>query len=694
MPVYLPTSVLGNSNNLVTLGGSGEVMAWFYPHKDAFQHITACLPCVYFGHGQQGQLHFTFESSFSREQSYVGDSNILRTTLKSGALELQFDDVMLEDFPVLARRIRVSNAGKARWNGGIYHLNHFKMGGHHEGNGVRFDFEAAMIVQNHREYALAVGGDAVQGHHLGKAGANWNNNARYALERGVLAGNELEIGDVNFAAGFYADLAAGETQERTLYFALGQSENSAVNSFAIARTRGFEHHFNERVRLDTAFLKRGLNALEKAEAGLASTSNSTSGQLKDGTSSTRVAQEATSALMEEGAISGRLEEGVGRASIHLDDELFAAYKRSLLALPLLNGEEGAAVAAPEFDPEFISCGGYGYHWPRDGGEYISGLLDAGYSEFARGFFEWCARHQDRRGLWHQRYHLNGQLAPNWCLPPDTLQIDEVGAVGWAFGKTLSALPDFEVTDESKQMLQRSSDYLLTRLDSRTGVHQNAFDTWETFIGSFTYSNAAIYAHLVTSALVCQNLEYGAGAARLKAGVLGHFVRQSNGLRFLVRGFKSDGAPDETIDSANLGAIEPFGLLDLSVDDELDLAIGTLQIITEKLEVPWQGGRAIRRFEGDEYVGGVPACVNTLWMARCCLHVAQELQKRGRNPQASELIERAEGFLKVVLTRATPTGLLPELMQGPEGQTFWAAPHGWAMASFVSGVLKLARMKAH
>jgi GH15 family glucan-1,4-alpha-glucosidase len=45
----------------------------------------------------------------------------------------------------------------------------------------------------------------------------------------------------------------------------------------------------------------------------------------------------------------------------------------------------------------------------------------------------------------------------------------------------------------------------------------------------------------------------------------------------------------------------------------------------------------------------------------------------------------------VLRRSTPTGLLPELMQGPSGQRYWAAPHGWAMASFVSGVLMLARL---
>ncbi len=670
MPVYLPTSILGNIHNLVTLGNSGEIMAWFYPHKDAFQHITACLPCVYVGDGGQGQLHFSFESVFTRHQKYVGDSNVLQTTLTSGDVEIEFEDLMPDNWPLLARRIRVSNTGSSRWNGGVYHLNDWKMGGHREGNGARFDSTERMVIQNHRDFALAVGGDGMESHHLGKAGANWGNNARYALERGVLASNELEIGDVNFAVGFYVDLQPGETAERTLYFALGQGESLAKNVLSVGRARGYEWFRDERIRTDSAHLERGLATL----AGRA---------LSD-----KPREETDSS---EGAIT----ESAPANATGLDalaPELLAAYKRSLLALPLLSGEEGAAVAAPEFDPEFIACGGYGYHWPRDGGEYVSGLIDAGYPEFARGFFDWCARHQDTRGLWHQRYHLNGESAPNWCLPPDTLQIDEVGAVGWAFGKALAAVPGFEATPELVRMIETSSDYLLSRLDERTGVHLNAFDTWETFIGSFTYSNAAIYAHLVTATRICDDPRFSVAASRVKSGVLRHFVRESNGVRYLVRGFKQDGSPDEVVDSANLGAIEPFGLLDLSIDGELEIALGTIQIITQRLEVDWQGGRAIRRFEGDEYVGGVPACVNTLWMARCCLHVAQELKRRGRHEEAAVLIERAEGFLKVVLKRATPTGLLPELMQGPEGQTFWAAPHGWAMASFVSGVLKLARMK--
>jgi GH15 family glucan-1,4-alpha-glucosidase len=496
-------------------------------------------------------------------------------------------------------------------------------------------------VQSHRDAALAIGGDAVEMFQCGKAGLQWGSNALKDLDDGALCGQDLEIGDVNWSWGFRHGLQPGESVSRTVVLALAETEIGAMNAVETALTRGFDEYSQERRELDAKTLEAGLNALQK----------------------------------------------VGGEEI-LPLDLRLAYRRSLLCLPLLCGLEGAAVAAPEFDPEFISCGGYGYHWPRDGGEYVSGLMDAGYGEYSEKFFDWCARHQDESGLWHQRYFLNGAPGPNWCLPPDMLQIDQVGAVLWALGKWMKASKKRKLPTKYVEMTRRAADYLLSRLTDK-GVHGNAFDTWETFIGSFTYSNAAIYAAFTTAAQYLGDEKYHEGAKRVKDGVLEHFVRNDE-YSYFARGFDGGGNPDGTVDSASLGAIEPFELLDLKDARDLAIAEGTLRAITERLDVEWMGGRAIRRFEGDAYVGGVPACVNTLWMARCCLKVAARLRELNRGEEAQHLTERAQTYLQTVLRRATPTGLLPELMQGPTGQSYWAAPHGWAMSSFVSGVLMLAR----
>ncbi|PQV63637.1 Glucoamylase (glucan-1,4-alpha-glucosidase), GH15 family [Abditibacterium utsteinense] len=671
MPVFLPTATLGNTQNLLSLGGAGEIMAWFYPHKDAPQHVHECLPCVYLGHAGQGDLHWSFGPHFERSQAYLPASNALQTTLQGLGFKITYTDLVPDEFPALVRQIEVENISNAPRNGGFYLYGDWNLGGIRAGNSATMQRDDHILLQNHRDAALAIGGDAMQGWHVGKAGRNWGNNARTALENGVLTCQDLEIGDVNWACGFYAELAPGEKISKTLILALGESSKDAISHLKNARAIPFESHLQNRLDSDKKWLQSGRETLENSGATL-------------------------------------------------PEDLKNAYERSLLCLPLLCGQEGVAVAAPEFDPEFEACGGYGYLWPRDGGEYVSGLQDAGYPQFSEKFFDWCAKYQDESGLWHQRYFLNGEPGPNWCLPPETLQIDQVGAVLWAFGKWFGAqipaetspvetalhtlrglvLPDATAKIEQaslaklrgqnvkpthREMIRRAADYLISRQDETTGVHKNAFDTWETFVGSFTYSNAAIHAAFVTAFQILGEQKYADAAQKMKRGVLQHFVRDNGTYKYLTRGFKSDGSPDLVVDSASLGAIEPFELLDLDVPEELELAVGTLRAVTEKLEVDWMGARAIRRFEGDEYVGGVPACVNTLWMARCCLHIATKNEDK-------ELIERAQGYLQVVLKRATPTGLLPELMQGPTGQQYWAAPHGWAMASFVSGVLKLAALK--
>lgn len=672
MPVFLSTATLGNARTLLTLGGAGELMAWFYPHKDSAQHINQCLPCVYLGHGGQGSLHWTYGPEFEKSQSYLPGSNALQTVVEGLGLRITFTDVVPDEHSALLRQVEVENTSDEFKNGGFYLYGDWRMGGMREGNGVVFSRGSGILTQNHRDAALAIGGDALQGWQCGKAGDNWGNNAKRALENGILQCQDLEIGDVDWAFGFYAELQPGEKVTRTAILSLASTVDESHAQLRKIGASSFEVHLQNRIASDGAWLQPGLNLLNEIGA-------------------------------------------------ELPEDLREGYERSLLCLPLLCGEEGVAVAAPEFDPEFESCGGYGYLWPRDGGEYVSGLQDAGYPEFSEKFFDWCAKHQDESGLWHQRYFLNGEVGPNWCLPPETLQVDQVGAVLWAFGKwfdsrvpnepepvelslealratispesaarieraVLAKLRGENVKPTHLEMIRKAADYLLERQDPETGVHRNAFDTWETFVGSFTYSNAAIHAAFKVAFDVLGDQKYADAAQRMKEGVLKHFVREApEGYHYLIRGFKADNSPDEVVDSASLGAIEPFELLDLNVPEELDLAVGTLRAVTERLEVDWMGARAIRRFEGDAYVGGVPACVNTLWMARCCLQVAA---KNGDQ----DLVQRAESYLQVVLKRATPTGLLPELMQGPTGQPYWAAPHGWAMASFVSGVLKLARLK--
>jgi hypothetical protein len=88
MPVFLSSSILGNAQNLMTIGLAGELMAWFSPHKDGPQHIGSCLPCAYLGHANRGQLSYFFDDNWTKSQSYIGDSNALETMLEGFGLRI------------------------------------------------------------------------------------------------------------------------------------------------------------------------------------------------------------------------------------------------------------------------------------------------------------------------------------------------------------------------------------------------------------------------------------------------------------------------------------------------------------------------------------------------------------------------------------------------------------------------------
>jgi GH15 family glucan-1,4-alpha-glucosidase len=507
MPVFLSTATLGNDDSLWTLGHAGEVMAAFWPHKDHAQHVHECLPALFVY--EQSRLLWLWDSEFAREQKYLPRTNILETRLSHAALQIE---IVLTDLvppataaigaAVLSRRVEIFNRSSQAQRLGFFQYGDWNLGGQRQGNALRFDRGAHALVQNHREAALAVAGSAVEQWSAGKAGPNWGSNAKRDLEDGALHCNDLEIGDVCWAVGFEAFLQPEATVSRTLALAVGATDNAAI-ALAKGAAAKFEAARKEGTRRDGKYLEAGLRTLESLPG-----------------------------------------------AAKLPEDLRVAYERSLLCLPLLNGREGAAVAAPEFDFEFISCGGYGYFWPRDGGEFASGLIDAGYPQFCEVMLDWCARHQDPSGLWHQRYFLNGAPGPNWCLPPEHLQIDQVGAVGWILGKYLRHLKtaNRKLSPARRAsytaMAKRAGDYLLSRIGAK-GVHGNAFDTWESFVGSFSYSNAAIYSALLCAGEMSGDAKYLDGAARVKAGVLEHFARadaHGNGAKYLVRGLIPTASP--------------------------------------------------------------------------------------------------------------------------------------------------------
>jgi glucoamylase len=377
------------------------------------------------------------------------------------------------------------------------------------------------------------------------------------------------------------------------------------------------------------------------------------------------------------------------------------YDRSLITLSLLTDSgTGGIIAAPECDPDFRSCGGYGPCWPRDGAFIAHALDNAGQYDHARMFYDWALRVQSESGVWYQRYYVNGQLAPTWGL----VQFDETGAVVWAICRHIQFTGEVSYGQKAFPQLVRACEYMQKKLDAETGLAPITKDLWEERDGISTYACASTWAgfqQLSELALklgeVAEAERWAAAAARLKSAIETHLWDASNG-RFLrgmmmkiyaqdierlraEPGFSETniletefaGKPryfrrkDATVDASILGLSVPFGVF--SPDDPRILA--SAEAVSTHLTSAVGG---IRRYEDDHYRGGNPWVICTLWLALQDLAAGQK--------------ERALDLYNWVVEHRTALDLLPEQVDLKTGKPCWVVPLGWSHAMFILATQEL------
>ena len=639
MAVFLPTSAVGNGRIISTLGGAGEIMTFFYPRLDFAQNIEECLPLLYLGEPGHGRMMWTFDPAFARHQHYLEDTNLLVTelTLADPALKLTFTDFCPPDSTSLVRLITVHNLGSAPFTGSFGHYFDLHLREVPGKQAVGYDPAGGYFLQYFRGTAVAVGGTTPHLWRVGKSLAHDERSAKFDLEDGHLNGQCEDIGRVNFAGLRHLRLGPGETDSFWIAISAGTSREDALDELRRLKSLGPDELQNQ----TEVYWKRWLSH---------------------------------------------------RAPITLAEDLDQAYRRALLSLGMLQDlPTGSIIAAPEFDPGYERCGGYGYCWPRDASEAAEAMAEAGYPEVLERLCEWYRTAQLPNGLWGQRHWADGQVAASWALRQGFEQLDQTAAA-------LLSICNFVANSDDAHRAQRLRDYwdnieqaaigLAAQVDDN-GLHHNACDLWETYCGVFLYTNAA-FASALSAAATCARLAERTGLAdewqhtsdRLKQACKDLY----NGTYF-PRGFKENGVLDDAVDTSSFGLVEPWRLLSPHDPQERRMILSNLQEIEHHLAWPLDGYLGLRRFEGDVYLGGVVGCVNSLWGAQIYLRLARAEQ--GDNPtQAAAWRDRALELIHLCLARATCTGLLPELIGLQPDTPYWAIPHAWASALLVRCVLLL------
>jgi GH15 family glucan-1,4-alpha-glucosidase len=132
------------------------------------------------------------------------------------------------------------------------------------------------------------------------------------------------------------------------------------------------------------------------------------------------------------------------------------------------------------------------------------------------------------------------------------------------------------------------------------------------------------------------------------------------LRYPTRVVRSVDREDPRIDSSLLGLSWPFR----AVDPRSPRMRATVAAVERELALP-DGG--VLRHEDDDYAGGNPWIISTLWLG-----LAQ------RQTGAADGLRRA---IEYTLARRTPLGLLPEQVTRA-GEPGWVVPLGWSHAMLI------------
>jgi oligosaccharide amylase len=639
MYVYLPTAAIGNGRVLATLGGAGEIMTFFYPRIDFAQNVREALPALYVNDPGHGYLLWTFDAAFRKSQTYLPHGNVVRTTLELPApsLTLELEDFCPPATTALCRGVRVRNTGTAPFRGAFLHYFDLRLGEVPGKQAVRWDAAEGYMLQYFRDIVLAVGGTLPDMWRCGRSlDPDGPQSAKQDMLDGHLNGQPEDIGQVDFALGYRLELAPGAERQIDLF--LGAEVN----------------HYRTSLQMKE-LLRRGPAALRTAA---------------------------------EDADRQFLARATQLPAKQIGAELEAAAERALLSLRLLLEEDsGAVIAAPEFDGDYERSGGYGYCWPRDASEAAAALTRAGYPEYEERLADWYVRHQFPGGYWGQRYWTEGMLAASWALREDFLQLDQCGAAVL----TLCAADRAETTAHRRAGLwaavQSGAGALADRLEA--GWHSQACDLWETYCGKFVYTNAAVAAALRAAAEGAERrgmsdlaAHWTTLAGEMRAAVLGLYTGD-----YFPRGLRLDGHVDYSVDTATLGLVAPFGLLDLADPQDREKADSNLRTIRARLSREVDGQVGLRRYEGDAYLGGSIGCVNTLWAALVALMLARAWAKDDPK-RSAEHQRQGRADVQFCLAHATPTGLLPEIIVLDPGTPYWAAPHAWASALLLDCVREL------
>ena len=623
MEKYYNDAIIGNKEITASFTKKGELIRLFYPNTDYRQFIDFFHTGIKVNDSSMIYLHDDINNAY--KQYYTENTNILNTEILNTYFELKIlqTDFVCSDKNVLIKRYKMKNKNNIDLQ--INFLIHSGLITN-ENNQVSGYFKNNTLFQYMHDYTFAIySNKAINNSQI-------NNNAKN-IEEGI-------IGDKDYI---------GMSNDSSISFDLGVLKPNEEIEFCIYV------NINHGAEIKTTEAK--IEEIKKIDykKELDKTKRYWEKYVKD--HDTIKLPNSNTKYME---------------------KIEKIYKRTILLYPLLtNHLTGGISAAIEIDEERTKCGRYSYCWTRDG-IFITNTLDIlGMEKETEKFYKtFCKMTQSKNGMWEQRFYTDGTLAPCWGY-----QVDETASVVYGVYNHYEHTNNLKFLKDTLKMCENATKYLKKYTqDLLEGKEEEykSYDIWEENEGIHTYSLAAIFSSFEVMIKIYEKVKPEFKENRLKIEkiekeliILKEYLVKikdyilknlyDNNKKSFIRN------KDGKIDISLLGLVTPFKVFApkekkiLNTIEKMDLSIRT-----------YTGGYL--RYEGDNYIGGNPWIISSLWMANYYIEA-------GNKKKARECFE-------FVVKTATEHGFLAEQIDNSTMQAKWVIGLGWSHAMFIDVLQKL------
>lgn len=640
---------VGNGSLLVNFDEKYQIRDVYFPHVGQENH-TEGFP-FRFGVWADGEFSWVFEEEWTRALKYLPETLVTDVFLKNQPLELEITcrDTVLSHENVFLRKIKVKNLSKKKREIRVFLHHDFRIYENKVGDTAFYDPETFSLIhyKKHRYFLINTEPHFDRFVTGRKAFRDMEGTWRDA-EDGVLSGGAITEGSVDSTVQKNFGIEPQKTAEFYYWIAAGTSheEVSKLNRYVLSETPERCLDYTEN------YWRVWVNKNETDFADLS-------------------------------------------------PEIIELFKRSLLIVRTQTDNEGAILAANDFDVTIRATDHYSYLWTRDGA-FIANALDlAGYPYFTRKFFEFCARIVHEDGYFLQKYNSDGTVASGWHAAWDVwakrklvpIQEDETSLVIWALWEHYDKFREVELVRKLyRPLIRKCADFMCEFRDEKTGLPRASWNLWEDRRGIHTYTCATVVGGLRAAANFAEMFgeralaeKYERAAEEIALAMREHLYSPEHGrfLRALNTNDDENFEPDPTID-ASLFAVFYFGAFDVT-DESVE---NTMRAVEKELWVDGEIG-GIARFTNDGYMRiseeftGNAWFICTLWLAEYRIAVAEKKE------DLKGVIEILEWTAK----NALPSGVLAEQVHPHDGSPVSVSPLTWSHSTFVATIMNyLEKMK--